>query len=66
MVYIIINNNNNYIIIKKTATYNVSLLPFSTENRTSKMTNVHFPTFLLSYFPTFLLSRFSAVILRMK
>ena len=49
MVYIIIINNN-YIIIKKTATYNVSLLPFSTENRTSKMTNVHFPTFLLSYY----------------
>ena len=52
MVYIIINNNK-YIIIKKTATYNVSLLPFSTENRTSKMTNVHFPTFLLSYYLDF-------------
>lgn len=51
MVYIIINNN--YIIIKKTATYNVSLLPFSTENHTSKMTNVHFPTFLLSYYLDF-------------
>ena len=54
MVYIIINNNNNNIIIKKTATYNVSLPPFSTENRTSKMTNVHFPTFLLSYYLDFL------------
>lgn len=49
MVYIIIINNN-YIIIKKTATYNVSLLPFSTENRTSKIADVHFPTFLLSYY----------------
>ncbi len=52
MVYIIINNNY-YIIIKKTATYNVSLLPFSTENRTSKIADVHFPTFLLSYYLDF-------------
>ena len=60
MVYIIINNNI-YIIIKKTATYNVSLLPFSTAK--SHLKNSKCP---LSYFPTFLLSRFSAVILRMK
>ena len=52
MVYIIIINNN-YIIIKITATYNVSLLPFSTENRTSKIADVHFPTFLLSYYLDF-------------